>query len=99
MKTGFTKFGIDKIYHFYGGLSLALLALFILLTVQLSGGYVSPVVGAVFVSISALLGGIAKDLYDALVQKEFFDIADVLWTWAGSVPIIAIWIQIVLLNG
>lgn len=99
MRVGFSKFGIDKIYHFYGGLSFALLALFSILAVQLSGLPVPVVFGAVCVSLAALLAGICKDLYDALIQKEVFDVADVLFTWLGSVPILVVWIQITLLYG
>lgn len=99
MRIGFSKFGIDKIYHFYGGLSFALLALFSILAAQLSGSPVSVVFGAVCVSLAALLAGICKDLYDALIQKETFDVADVLFTWLGSVPILVVWIQITLLYG
>lgn len=99
MRVGFSKFGIDKIYHFYGGLSFALLALFSILAVQLSGSPVSAVFGALCVSLAALVAGICKDLYDALVQKEVFDVADVLFTWLGSVPILVVWIQITLLYG
>lgn len=99
MRVGFSKFGIDKIYHFYGGLSFALLALFSILAAQLSGSPGSVVFGAVCVSLAALLAGICKDLYDALIQKETFDVADVLFTWLGSVPILVVWIQITLLYG
>lgn len=92
------KFGIDKIYHFYGGLSCALLTLFILLLVQLLGGVVSTPIGAVSITLAALVAGILKDLYDALIQKEDFDLADVVFTWSGSIPVLLIWFEIVFLR-
>lgn len=91
------KFGIDKIYHWYGGLSCALLTLFVVLLVLILGGVVSPTMGAVYISLAALVGGILKDLYDALIQKEDFDLADVTFTWLGSIPILLIWFEIVYL--
>jgi len=91
------KFGIDKIYHFYGGLSFALLTLFVLLAVMLFGGHVPTPIGAVSITLAALVAGILKDLYDALVQKEDFDLCDVFFTWLGSVPILLVWFEIVTL--
>lgn len=91
------KFGIDKIYYFYGGLSFSLLTLFVVLLVQLLGGSVSPAIGAVSITLAALVAGILKDLYDALIQKEDFDLADVTFTWLGSIPILLIWFEIVYL--
>ena len=91
------KFGIDKIYHFYGGLSFALLTLFVLLLVQLLGGSVSTPIGAVSITLAALIAGVCKDLYDALIQKEDFDLMDVAFTWLGSVPILLVWFEIVFL--
>ena len=99
MKIGFTKFGIDKIYHFYGGLSFALSVLIALLVVQLSGPVVSAGFGAFCIALAALIAGIVKDLYDALIQKEVFDVCDVLFTWLGSVPILIVWILITGLYG
>lgn len=92
------KFGIDKIYHFYGGLSFALLTLFIVLVVQLLEQPVSASIGAVSIALAAFLAGILKEVYDILVKKSDAEVLDAVFTWLGAVPILLIWFEIVFLR-
>lgn len=91
------KFGIDKIYHFYGGLSFALLTLFIVLLVQLLGRPVSAAIGAVSIAMAAVVAGILKEVYDVVIKKSVAEILDAIFTALGSIPILAIWFEIVFL--
>lgn len=92
MEVGYTKFGPDKAKHFLGGLIFALLGLVLLLLVQESGRLIPVALRPFFVAIPAFLAGIAKELYDALVKKGPFDLADLLFTVLGSLPVLLTWI-------
>lgn len=73
----YTNFGKDKILHFAVGLLIAYFA-------ALFG------VPAFFCGLASLVGGILKEVYDLVKKKTYIDLADILYTTAGSIPVILV---------